>query len=438
MTAKLEIRYTPLRELATRFLDRNGKRHDIETIAASIQRYGFRDPLALDFALNGGRGGIAEGNGRLEALLLMRDRGDAVPSLVHPHEDDWAVPVVVGGDSSSESEGMAYAIDHNLTTALGSGLSFLDLTKLYDRDILLDVIDDFGIVPLTIPKDGYLELLDDRDRETDDDFGDLDTLGDDPTEPDEETRSRLGDIWQLGDHVLLCGDSCDRETVDRLRSASGIEAVDLLLTDPPYNVAYEGKTEDKLTIENDSMSSELFAEFLNAAIANADRFMRPGAVFYIWHADSEGLAFRQAIASVDWPLRQCLIWKKQAFVLGRQDYQWMHEPCLYGWKSGAAHLWNSDRTQTTILEFDRPTRNGDHPTMKPIELLAYQIQNSTKRRGVVFDPFLGSGSTLLACEAHGRRCVGVELSPRYCDVIIRRWEELTAGIAVRIESLGSD
>lgn len=214
------------------------------------------------------------------------------------------------------------------------------------------------------------------------------------------------------------------------RSWGGVLA-DLWLTDPPYNVAYQGKTKDALTIQNDEMDDESFRRFLVSAYSAADSVLKEGAAFYIWHADSEGFNFRGACRDVGWKVRECLIWSKNTFVLGRQDYQWQHEPCLYGWKDGAAHNWYSDRSQTTILEFDRPNRNAEHPTMKPVGLFQYLIGNSTKPRDIVLDSFGGSGTTLIACEQSGRSARILELDPCYCDVIIERWQNLTGQRAVR-------
>lgn len=208
------------------------------------------------------------------------------------------------------------------------------------------------------------------------------------------------------------------------------------LTDPPYNVAYEGKTKDALKIENDSMDDAEFRQFLRDAFVAADAVLKPGAVFYIWHADSEGYNFRGAARDAGWKVRQCLIWKKQTLVMGRQDYHWKHEPCLYGWKDGAAHLWASDRTQTTVLEFDRPSRNGEHPTMKPVALFEYQMLNNTKVGAVVLDSFGGSGTTMIAAEKNGRIARIMELDPRYCDVIVRRWQDFTGKLAT-LEATGA-
>ena len=244
-----------------------------------------------------------------------------------------------------------------------------------------------------------------------------------------ETRCKLGDIWQLGDHKLICGDSTDVAVIDRLMD--GVKA-DMLLTDPPYNVDYTGKTKDALKIQNDKMDNDSFRQFLRDAFSSADSVMRAGAVFYIWHADSEGYNFRGACADNNWKVRECLIWNKNSMVLGRQDYQWKHEPCLYGWKDGASHLWASDRKQTTVLNFDRPARADLHPTMKPIGLFAYQIGNNTHEGDAVLDLFGGSGSTLIACEQLNRKCYMAELDPHYCDVIISRWENFTGKAAVKV------
>ena len=247
-----------------------------------------------------------------------------------------------------------------------------------------------------------------------------------------ETKVHEGDIWQLGEHKLLCGDSTKAEDVLRLM---GEERADVWLTDPPYNVAYEGGTAEKLTIKNDSMDDEKFRAFLLDAFTAAVAVMKPGAAFYIWHADSEGFNFRYAVKNTDLLLKQCLIWNKNQLVMGRQDYQWKHEPCLYGWKDGAPHHWYSDRKQTTVLDFDKPLRNGDHPTMKPVPLFGYQIQNSSKEGDIVMDTFGGSGTTIVACEQLHRKARCMELDPHYCNVIIARWEKLTGQKAVKLEGV---
>jgi site-specific DNA-methyltransferase (adenine-specific) len=254
-------------------------------------------------------------------------------------------------------------------------------------------------------------------------------LTDEDATPDlpEEPKTKPGDIYKLGKHRLMCGDSTSIEHLERL---CGGQAVDMWLTDPPYNVAYEGKTKDSLTIQNDSMGDDQFRQFLRDAYVAADAVMKSGAVFYIWHADSEGYNFRGAAQDAGWKVRQCLIWKKSSMVMGRQDYHWKHEPCLYGWKEGAGHLWAADRKQTTILEFEKPSRNGEHPTMKPVALFEYQLLNNTKGGDIVLDSFGGSGTTMIAAEKNGRVGYLMELDPKYCDVIVKRWEEFTGKTAV--------
>ena len=243
----------------------------------------------------------------------------------------------------------------------------------------------------------------------------------DPNEVSETPEvpvSNAGEVYQLGNHLLLCGDSTKPTDVAKL---IGIGEADCWLTDPPYNVAYEGS--NGLTIQNDSMEDTKFREFLRNAFGQAEKAMKPGASFYIFHADSEGYNFRGACHDVGLRVRECLVWKKNALVLGRQDYQWIHEPCLYGWKDGEAHNWYGDRAQTTIMEFNKPKKNDVHPTMKPTELLCYLLKNSTHKNDVVLDTFGGSGSTLIACEQLGRKCRTMELDPKYCDVIRKRWAE---------------
>lgn len=282
-----------------------------------------------------------------------------------------------------------------------SDSSDFDIELLRD-DFEIDTLQDWGI-------DIELEI-DDKE------------IIEDEVPEEVETRCKSGDVWALGEHRLMCGDSTNYNDVAQLMDG---ELADLLITDPPYNVDYVGKTKDKLKIENDKMSDSNFREFLYDAFVNADTVMKPGAVFYIWHADSEGYNFRGACKDAGWQVRQCLIWNKNQMVMGRQDYQWKHEPCLYGWKDGASHLWAADRKQTTVIDFNKPQRNGEHPTMKPVGLFDYQIKNNTKGADVVLDLFGGSGTTLIACEQDGRKARLMELDPHYCDVIIKRWENLT-------------
>lgn len=242
----------------------------------------------------------------------------------------------------------------------------------------------------------------------------------------------LGDVIEIGQHKLLCGSSLE---TDEWAKIMGEELCDLVVTDPPYNVAYVGSTKDALTIMNDKMEGSDFYQFLYDFYTALGSYTKAGGSWYVWHADSEGANFRRAMADAGILLKQCLIWVKNSMVMGRQDYQWKHEPCLYGWKEGAAHNWYSDRKQTTILEFNRPTRNAEHPTMKPVELIAYQIQNSSKVGDLVADGFLGSGTTMVASHQLGRKCYGIELDPKYCHVIVDRMRKLEPNIEIKINGV---
>ncbi len=228
--------------------------------------------------------------------------------------------------------------------------------------------------------------------------------------------ARPGDVFCLGRHRLICGDSTKAETLAQLM---GDDQADLLLTDPPYNVDYEGANGKK--ISNDKMSPAEFAEFLRRAANASTVCLKQGAAFYVFYADKESISFRHALENAGLSVRQCLIWAKNHFVIGRQDYQWKHEPCLYGWKDGAPHYFADDRSQCTVLEYPKPQRSDEHPTMKPVALVAQLIKNSTQEGQIVLDPFGGSGSTLLACELTGRTCRTVELDAKYCDVILKRF-----------------
>jgi len=238
----------------------------------------------------------------------------------------------------------------------------------------------------------------------------------------------LGDLFEIGEHRLLCGDSTQLNTYEKLFES---QMADLVITDPPYNVAYQGKTKAKLTIENDKQSDGDFYQFLYDFYSSLATFTKAGGAWYVWHADSEGTNFRKAMTDAGIQIRQCLIWVKNSMVMGRQDYQWKHEPCLYGWKEGAAHGWYSDRKQTTVLEFDRPQRNAEHPTMKPIPLFSYQIGNSSKQGDIVADPFGGSGTTMVACHQMQRKAYLIEFDPKYCQVIIDRMVNLDPSLKIK-------
>jgi len=378
---------------------KNSRTHSPEQvaqIAASIKEFGFRNPILVDGV------GIIAGHGRLMAAQKLGL--DQVPTI--------------DCSDMTESQKKAYIIaDNKLAMNAGwdNAMLTIEMQKLEDEgfDLTLLGFDDKELNALLQPE--IVEGLTDEDA-----------VPDTPIEP----KTKLGDIYILGNHRLMCGDSCSVTDMDKLVND---RQVDMWLTDPPYNVAYEGKTKDALTIQNDSMSDDGFRQFLRDAYVTADTVMKAGAVFYIWHADSEGYNFRGAAHDAGWKVRQCLIWKKSTMVMGRQDYHWKHEPCLYGWKEGAGHLWATDRKQTTILEFDKPNRNKEHPTMKPVELFEYQMLNNTKGGDIVLDSFGGSGTTMIAAEKHGRHAYLMELDPKYCDVIVKRWEDFTGKQAVLSE-----
>jgi DNA modification methylase len=371
----------------------------VAQIAASIREFGFTNPVLIDRD-----GTIVAGHGR---VLAARKLGfDAVPCIRLGH----LTPAQV----------KAYVIADN-KLALNAGwdeeLLKIELKGLEDEGFDLSLT---GFSP-----EELAEMLVEFTAE-----GKTDP--DDVPEPKGEPVTRLGDLWLMGNHRLHCGDSCSVEAVAKLMNG---DKADLWITDPPYNVGYTGGTEDKLEIMNDEMDNDSFRTFLRAAYTAADQNLRAGAVFYIWHADTEGYNFRGAAVDIGWKLRQTLIWVKNALVLGHSNYQWKHEPCIYGWTNGEAHLWNGDRKQTTVLDFKKPQRNGEHPTMKPVELFAYQIANSSNPGQLVLDSFGGSGTTMIACEQSGRKSRLMELDPHYCDVIIRRWQNFTGKKAI-LESSG--
>lgn len=243
-------------------------------------------------------------------------------------------------------------------------------------------------------------------------------------------RCKRGDIWQLGEHRVMCGDSSKAEDVAALMGGG---LADMLLTDPPYGVSYVGGTKDALTIKNDSLDDDSLETFLVDTLGSAMQYLKNGGAFYIWHADLKGLQFRRAVNAIGLTVRECLIWNKNSLVLGRQDYQWKHEPCLYGWKDGAAHRWYGGRSKTTVIDCNRPTRNGEHPTMKPVALFAELVVNSTSEGDIILDVFGGSGTTLIAAEQLNRKARLMELDEHYCDVIITRWEKLTGQKASKLE-----
>ena len=381
---------------------KNSRTHSdaqVAQIAASIREFGFTNPVLIDEA-----NGIIAGHGRVMAARKLKLT--EVPCIRLAH--------------LSDAQKRAYVIADNklaLNAGWDEAMLKLELADLKALDFDLDLTGfDTDEIDALLAEKGTEGLTD----------------PDETPEPPVEPVTRLGDVWVCGQHRVMCGSSLEMTAIERL---CGDQRVDMLLTDPPYNVAYTGKTKDALTIQNDSMGDEAFRTFLRDAFVTADAVLKSGAVFYVWHADLEGYNFRGACKDAGWKVRQCLIWQKSSMVMGRQDYHWQHEPCLYGWKDGAGHLWASDRKQTTLLKFDRPSRSEDHPTMKPVALFEYQLLNNTKGGDIVLDSFGGSGTTLIAAEKNGRIARIMELDPKYVDVIVRRWEDFTGQKAV-LESTG--
>lgn len=386
---ELKIEYMALDKLKP--YEKNARKHqeaDLSTIKASITEFGMSDPIGVW----GKDNIIVEGHGR---YLACKELGIEQVPVIHL-------------DHLTDEQRRAYALAHNKTAEMSE----------WDFDLLGDELAD--ILDIDMSDFGF-DLSEDEEEETE--------VIEDEIPEEVEPIAKMGDIWQLGRHRLMCGDSTSVTDVEKLMD--GVKA-DMLLTDPPYNVDYEGKTKDKLKIKNDSMDNDSFRQFLRDAFTSADTVMKEGAVFYIWHADSEGYNFRGACFDIGWKVRQCIIWNKNCMVMGRQDYQWKHEPCLYGWKDGASHLWVSDRKQTTVIDMAKPVKSDLHPTMKPVALFDYQIKNNTKGGDIVLDLFGGSGTTIMACEQNNRIAYSMEFDPHYVDVIIARWEKFTGEKAVLI------
>ena len=359
---------------------------EYEKIKNSILEFGYVEPIIVNYDMT-----VIGGHQR---LTVLKDLGYTEVQCVVVHIED----------------------EHKVK-ALNIALN--KITGAWNEQLLADLLVDLQSVDFNTDLTGFeapeIEQLFSKVHNKDikeDDFDVEEELKNPPI-------SRKGDIWLLGRHRVICGDSTLPETYTKLMEG---RRANLVLTDPPYNVNVE-ETAGK--IQNDNMPDEDFYKFLFAAFVNMEQNMENDASIYVFHADSKGLIFRQAFHDAGFYLSGCCIWKKNALVLGRSPYQWQHEPCLFGWKVGGKHQWYSDRKQTTIWEYDRPKSSKDHPTMKPVALMAYPIQNSCMSNCIVLDPFLGSGSTLIACEETGRICYGVELDEKFCDVIVKRYLEKT-------------
>ena len=362
---------------------------EYEKIKKSIEEFGFADALVVnkDMTIIGGH----------QRLTVAKELGYT------------EVPCTV--------------VDIDKTREKALNIALNKITGAWDEALLAELLKDIEASGLSPMMTGFeppeMEQLFNKvaSREVSEDEFDVES------ELKKPTISKLGDLWHLGRHSVICGDSTGEETYKVLME--GVKA-NVVVTDPPYNVDVE-ETAGK--IMNDNMADQDFYKFLLAAYTRMHENLADDGSIYVFHADTEGLNFRKAFKDAGFYLSGCCIWKKNALVLGRSPYQWQHEPCLFGWKANGKHEWYSDRKQTTIWEYDRPKASKDHPTMKPVQLMAYPIRNSSMTNGIVLDPFLGSGSTLVACEETDRVCRGIELDPKFVDVIVKRYIELKEGKA---------
>ncbi|MGL4334468.1 MAG: site-specific DNA-methyltransferase, partial [Lactococcus garvieae] len=376
-------------------------KEQVMKLRSSLREFGFVNPVIIDKDK-----GILAGHGRVMAAK---------------EEGITEVPCVLV-DYLTKAQKKAYILADN-RYAQDAGwdeeLLRIEIEALQgeDFDILLTGFDIAEIDDL------YKDDL--KDGIEDDDF-------DVEEELKNPSMTKAGDVWLLGNHRLICGDSTKAETYETLMDG---KQANLIVTDPPYNVNYEGSAGK---IQNDNMDNTSFYQFLFDAFTNMESALSKDGSIYVFHADTEGLNFRKAFSDAGFYLSGTCIWKKQSLVLGRSPYQWQHEPCLFGWKAKGKHQWYSGRKETTIWEFDKPKKNGDHPTMKPIPLIAYPIMNSSMSNCIVLDPFGGSGSTLIACEQTNRICHTIELDEKFCDVIVKRYiEQVGSSEHVKVERLGN-
>lgn len=366
---------------------RNARTHSevqVSQIAASIREFGFLSPILVAEDNT-----ILAGHGRLAAAQKLGLK--KVPCVKENH--------------LTETQKRAYIIADNklsLNAGWDSELLAVELSELEGADFNLDLL---GF------DEAELSSIFDADKDVNEDDFDVEK------ELEEPCFSKTGDMWTLGRHRIICGDATKLETYKTLLENT---KVNLVVTDPPYNVNYEGAAGK---IKNDNMENDKFYQFLFNSFVNMEQAMADDASIYVFHADTEGLNFRKAFQDAGFYLSGCCIWKKPSLVLGRSPYQWQHEPCLYGWKKKGKHKWYAGRKETSVWEFEKSKKNADHPTMKPIALLAYPIKNSSMTNSLVLDPFAGSGSTLIACEQTGRICYAIELDEKYCDVIVKRYIE---------------
>ena len=393
----MEIKELPLKELKPAAYNPRKKLKkgdkEYEKIKQSLLKFGYVDPIIVNEDLT-----VIGGHQRLTVLKDLDYETAKCVIVDLPKEDEKALNIALNKITGQWDETLLADL----------------LLDLQESDFNLDLT---GFEPPEI--DNILSNVHDKE------------LSEDEFDVEEElkkpTLSRHGDIWQLGKHRVICGDSTKAETYKQLLDD---RKANLVVTDPPYNVDVE-ETAGKIL--NDNMSDGDFYQFLLSMFTQVENHMETDASIYVFHADTEGLNFRKAFKDAGFYLSGCCIWKKNSLVLGRSPYQWQHEPCLYGWKKKGKHQWFSDRKQTTIWEYDRPKSSKDHPTMKPIQLMAYPIQNSSMRGTIVLDPFLGSGSTLIAADQTGRVCYGIELDEKFVDVIVKRYIEITGDTEVTVQ-----
>ena len=393
----MEIKELPLKELKPAAYNPRKKLKkgdkEYEKIKQSLLKFGYVDPIIVNEDLT-----VIGGHQRLTVLKDLNYETAKCVIVDLPKEDEKALNIALNKITGQWDEALLADL----------------LLDLQESDFNLDLT---GFEPPEI--DDILSNVHDKE------------LFEDEFDVEEElkkpTLSRHGDIWQLGKHRVICGDSTKAETYKQLLDD---RKANLVVTDPPYNVDVE-ETAGKIL--NDNMSDGDFYQFLLSMFTQVENHTEDDASIYVFHADTEGLNFRKAFKDAGFYLSGCCIWKKNSLVLGRSPYQWQHEPCLYGWKKKGKHQWFSDRKQTTIWEYDRPKSSKDHPTMKPIQLMAYPIQNSSMRGTIVLDPFLGSGSTLIAADQTGRVCYGIELDEKFVDVIVKRYIEVTGDTEVTVQ-----
>ena len=393
----MEIKELPLKELKPAAYNPRKKLKkgdkEYEKIKQSLLKFGYVDPILVNEDLT-----VIGGHQRLTVLKDLDYETAKCVIVKLSKEDEKALNIALNKITGQWDEALLADL----------------LLDLQESDFNLDLT---GFEPPEI--DDILSNVHDKE------------LSEDEFDVEEElkkpTVSRRGDIWQLGKHRVICGDSTKAETYKQLLDD---RKANLVVTDPPYNVDVE-ETAGKIL--NDNMSDGDFYQFLLSMFTQVENHMEDDASIYVFHADTEGLNFRKAFKDAGFYLSGCCIWKKNSLVLGRSPYQWQHEPCLYGWKKKGKHQWFSDRKQTTIWEYDRPKSSKDHPTMKPIQLMAYPIQNSSMRGTIVLDPFLGSGSTLIAADQTGRVCYGIELDEKFVDVIVKRYIEVTGDTEVTVQ-----